>query len=348
MYVRDGIAPAHAIRDSWRFLLLVTVWAGVVVIIHNELGYRAFAVPLTPVTTIGIVVSLYLGFKTNSAYQRWWEARQIWGGVVQAARRWGTTVMTHIDDSPDETAGGKAKDDALRRRLIHRQIAWVNLLAHTLRLNSRLGAARRPHLFSRRLADNSHIHTSTRASFEEILGPEESAEVKASPSPLVMLIAKQVGELKALKAKGRIDDNRFVDMSQIMGELTLQLGSCERIKNSPFPRQITVFGRIFTYAFIALIPLALVQVFEDTITRQNHDPVVIHEYVILMIPFSVLISWVFFTIERVSESCEDPFEGATTDVPVAALARIVEIDLRTIAGERDIPPMIKPVEGVLY
>jgi putative membrane protein len=60
----------------------------------------------------------------------------------------------------------------------------------------------------------------------------------------------------------------------------------------------------------------------------------------LTIPFSLLISWVFFTIEQVGEFTENPFDNAMNDVPLNAICRTIEIDLREMLGETDLPPRI--------
>ena len=128
----------------------------------------------------------------------------------------------------------------------------------------------------------------------------------------------------------------------------MHTGQCERIKNTPFPRQINVFGRVFTYVFIGLVPLALIQAFEETIARHNPSEWMFDEYLMFMLPFSVLISWVFYVLEKVSESCEDPFEWGPTDVPIAALTRVVELDLLGMLGEADGLSRVAPIDGVIY
>ncbi len=60
-----------------------------------------------------------------------------------------------------------------------------------------------------------------------------------------------------------------------------------------------------------------------------------------------MVSWVFVMLERISASCEDPFEWCGTDVPIATLCRVIEIDLREMLDEDDIPKPLRPVEGML-
>ncbi len=67
----------------------------------------------------------------------------------------------------------------------------------------------------------------------------------------------------------------------------------------------------------------------------------------LTIPFTALVAWVFMMMERIGESTENPFEGGVNDVPITALTRTIEIDLREMLGESDIPAPLKPVNDLL-
>jgi putative membrane protein len=135
---------------------------------------------------------------------------------------------------------------------------------------------------------------------------------------------------------------------EIIDSLLRTQGACERIKNTPFPRQIANFGLVFTWIFIILLPLALVDAFERETALHHMGSLLAHEYMFTMVPFTVLISWIFFTMEKVSDSVEDPFEGGVTDVPISTLCRVIEIDLKQMAGSEDVPAPLEPVDGVLY
>ena len=67
----------------------------------------------------------------------------------------------------------------------------------------------------------------------------------------------------------------------------------------------------------------------------------------LMIPFYIIISWIFLTMEQVGDSSEDPFENFINDVPMNAICRTIEIDLLQMLGETDLPEKVQPVDGVL-
>jgi len=134
-----------------------------------------------------------------------------------------------------------------------------------------------------------------------------------------------------------VDDFRHMEMMRVLEEFYNLQGKCERIKNTPFPRQYAFFSKIFTWIFILLLPFGLIGEF----AKMGHD------LIWLTIPFSVLISWIFITMEIVGDNSEDPFENFANDVPMSALTRTIEIDLREMLGETDLPPKVQAVNDIL-
>ena len=115
---------------------------------------------------------------------------------------------------------------------------------------------------------------------------------------------------------------------------TLQ-GKCERIKNFPFPRQYASVNLFFVWIFIVLLPFAMLN-----IVSGMDNPV----FVWLTIPLTVLVSWVFIMMELIGDFSENPFEGLYNDVPISTLANGIEIDIRQMLEETDLPeprPMTK-------
>ena len=342
MYVRRGINARHLLADSWLFVVGMALWSLVVVYLNEFLGYHYLSIPIAPVTTIGVAVALYLGFKSTSAYNRWWEARQIWGEIINRSRDWGNSVYNLI------YATGKEVDPAVQTELIRRHIAWVSALAYELRGTSRLKATCVGHVFGyRRVVDNADFHQSP-DSYRRHLPADEAAELEKYANPATQLLRRQGDRLRGLVEEGFLDSHRHVAMMTLLGALYTQQGRCERIKNTPFPRQVANFGLMFTWVFIFLLPLAFVDVFEADTRFHTLSAALSLQYVLIMVPFTVLISWVFFIMEKVSDSTEDPFEGGATDVPISALCRVIEIDLKQMMAAADVPEPMKPIDGVLY
>jgi len=342
MYVRHGIRFWHLFQDSWRFLVLIILWSGLIVYLHEIRGYSFIAIPMAPITIVGIAVSLYLGFKSTSAYNRWWEARKLWGQIIADSRSWAFHVFNLI------YAGDKELDPAVRRELIDRHLAWVNALAHMLRSSTQLKESHVTHIFDHRkvlVGADFHQHPDC---YRRYLLEEEAQGIANFSNMPLQILRRQSDRLHDLARNGFLDSYRHVKMVSLIDSLLLSQGGCERIKNTPFPRQIANFGEAFTWAFILLLPLGLVEMFEAETQLHQFDTLLTHEYMFTLVPFTVLISWIFFIMEKVSDSVEDPFEGGVTDVPISALCRIIEIELSQMVGADELPEPLEPVDGVLY
>jgi ion channel-forming bestrophin family protein len=122
-----------------------------------------------------------------------------------------------------------------------------------------------------------------------------------------------------------------------LADLYDQQGKCERIKNFPYPRQFASINLFFIWLFVFLIPFGVLNEFSKL------GPY----FVWLTIPFSVIVSWVFTSLEKIGESTENPFEGSANDVPITALSRTIEIDLREMLGETELPEPLQPVNKIL-
>jgi len=342
MYVRRGINAQQLLADSWLFVVGMALWSLVVVYLNEFLGYHYLSIPIAPVTTIGVAVALYLGFKSTSAYNRWWEARQVWGEIINRSRDWGNSIYNLIYSADREV------DPAIHEELIRHHIAWVNALAYQLRGTSRLRATRVGHVFGyRRVFDDADFHQ-TPECYRRHLPAEEATEVRKYANVATQLLRRQGDRLQALVRDGFLDSHRHVALMTLLGTFYTQQGACERIKNTPFPRQVANFGLMFTWVFIFLLPLAFVDVFEADTRFHDLSAQLSLQYVLIMVPFTVLISWVFFIMEKVSDSTEDPFEGGATDVPISSLCRVIEIDLKQMMAAEDVPEPMQPIDGVLY
>ncbi len=146
------------------------------------------------------------------------------------------------------------------------------------------------------------------------------------------ILSLQSDNLKKLKRNGLIDDFRHMEMEKMLGELFNEQGKSERIKNFPFPRQYATVNLFFVWLFILLVPIGMVAEFDKI---GDH-------FVWLTIPFSMLVSWVFHTMEMIGDFSENPFEGLHNDVPITQLSRVIEIDLKEMLDEKDIPEGLKP------
>jgi putative membrane protein len=331
------------LSESWRELGIVAAWSVLVVILFELAGWSALVMPVLPVTLIGIAVSLYLGFKSTSSYHRWWEARQHWGTVITSSRAWATQVESLLYDRTRQVS------PEIRKELIYRQLGFVYALAYQLRRTSRLKPGSHKSIFARRRpVDAAEALLAVPEIFGRFLSPQEYAAARAVNNPAGWLILRQGKRLRELAQAGMLDDIQQSAMVDRLAVLLSAQGGCERIKNTPFPRQIAHFGTVFTWIFVLLLPLAFLDVFEHEAIQHDYTTIATHRFMYTLVPFTLLISWVFFMMEKISDSSEDPFEGGVHDVPVSAICRTIEIDLRQALGETDVPAPLAPVDDVLY
>ncbi|MEM9193634.1 MAG: bestrophin family ion channel [Myxococcota bacterium] len=320
-----------------RTLGIVGAWAGLVLAAYEWLDWSFLRVPFLPIASIGTAVAFYIGFKNNSAYDRFWEGRKIWGGVVNVSRSWTAGVLSFV--APGH--GEDAEVQAIKQELVYRHVAWVNALRLQLRKNSRF--FHRPAVTTRRrlIRDAEIMRNDWKKELEPFLPEDELAHVTDVANGATHLLLAQGQQLAALVDAGKLDLFRQL---QLMGHVTecytLQ-GKCERIKNTPFPRQYAEMSRVFVRVFVLLLPLGMLDVFSeaDTISLGNS---------VLMVISAALVGWVFLTMEGIGDSSEDPFERSMNDVPMNALSRTIEIDLREMLGETELPEKEKPSGHILY
>ena len=339
MYVKRNIKWDIILRFAWINVLVFSLWSGIVVFAYHFFEHKGtiISIPFMPLSVIGIAVAFYVGFKNNASYDRFWEARKIWGGIVNYSRTWGNQVMTFVSDHFSDDSVPKEKLDAIKQQLIYRHIAWINALRFQLRQPSSFSI--KHHKTIRMLqmtCDPNNDHWANEVG--ALLDKDEYEYLIDRRNTATHIVRKQGDQLQEIRENGMlIDDFRHMDMMSTLEELYNLQGKCERIKNTPFPRQYAFFSKIFTWIFILLLPFGMVGLF----AQMNHS------LIWITIPFCVLISWIFVTMEVVGDNSEDPFEHFINDVPMTALCRTIEIDLREMLGETDLPDSIKPSNGIL-
>lgn len=337
-------------RLSWKLVLVFglylasigAAWSAIVYGLYAYGGLKFLRIPFLPIATIGTAVAFYVGFKNNAAYERFWEGRKIWGGVVNSSRTWATFVMSYI--SPGSTAEA---DVAKRKELIYRHIAWINALRLQLRKTSRF--YNKPARSTKRRLEkhDEHMRNDWDKEIKPFLEEDEFKEVTAMANSATHMLTKQGTQLAELYTSDKLDKFHQIAMMEVVEELYTLQGKCERIKNTPFPRLYAEYSRWFTRVFIFLMPFGLLDVFAGHLTKamSNLDTFL---PVLPMIASASLVTWVFVTMESIGDASEDPFERSMNDVPMNALCRTIEIDLRQMLGETDLPEKEKAVDNILY
>lgn len=321
---------------TWRAILLFLCYSIVVCLLYDVMGWKFLAIPFVPVATIGTAVAFYVGFKNNSSYDRLWEARRIWGSITNASRSWAIMVLDYI---PSSQAGRTLSDDELkqiRNDLIYRHLAYINALRVQLRQKPVWELHHNPaHDVVERIA--AFRQCSLDVEMMRFLPQPQIERLIQHPNPATFLIRQQSAQLRELHEGGFLTDFHHVDLERMLVEFYNQQGACERIKTFPFPRQYAFFSYVFTWLFIFVLPYGLL-----TEMAKVGD-----WHVWLTIPFYTIIAWIFNTMEIVGDTSENPFENSINDVPMTAICRNIEIDLRDMLGETSLPKRVQAVNDIL-
>ncbi|TMM59215.1 hypothetical protein FEE95_07225 [Maribacter algarum] len=333
MYVKRNISWGIIIRYAWKNLLFFSIYGAAIFSAYHFLGWTHISIPFQPLSVIGIAVAFYIGFKNSQSYDRFWEGRKIWGGIVNYSRTWANNVLSFVDDHHET-----------KRILIYRHLAWINALRIQLRQPTSFSI--KENRAVERLFDRHGERNPVCAGLDSFLSPEEDAELENRKNVATHIVKNQGLHLKQLLKEDKITEFDKQVFHNVLEELYNLQGKCERIKNTPFPRQYAYFSTVFTWIFTLLLPFGLLSVFETQLLEITETT---QWWLLpLMIFFSVLISWIFTTMEKVGSNSEDPFEGRINDVPMTALCRTIEIDLRDMLDEKDLPPKVKAQDNILY
>lgn len=346
MYTKRIFSPLTLFLWTRYDLLGFIGIASVPVFLYSVLDQGWLRFPWLPIALVGTSVAFILSFQNNAAYGRAWEARKIWGGIVNSSRSLGFMVNDFITDQFAIEPVSEAELKSIRRRIVMRHIAWMTALRHSMR-------AERPWETNHRELTNQEwdkrirvheLHHSLQDDIAEYVPDGEGPLVCGKANPAAQLLALQSRDLGRLRSRGLVDDFRHMEMQGVVNSLVEQQGKSERIKNFPYPRQYATLNATFLWIFIVLIPIGLVHEF----ARIESELALKFEwvqdvFVWLSVPFSVVVMWIFHTMERIGRVTENPFEGSVNDIPITTISRGIEIDLRQMIDDdpASIPP---PVE----
>lgn len=344
MYTKRRFSFKSVLIWTKKELIFFTVFSTIITIAFELLEIRWFQIPFAPVGLVGTAVAFLVGFQNNSAYDRIWEARKIWGGIVNTSR----TLIITLKDSFYVHNAPEAKEEREELRIItNRHIAWLTALRYAMR-------ARKPWEAS---YDDIHAKISFKylvpeyaSSLEDELSPylskEEFEIVMAKENKPNAIMSLQSKHLRRLTDEKKLWDFSLLQLQAMLQELTSLQGQAERIKNFPYPKQYGSIGYHFVHIFMWLLPLAIIPSFalmgaDIAVT----NPFVGDYFVWLSIPFTTIVIWVFNTMLRIGLAGENPFEGSPNDVPISNISRGITRDILEIINE-DPTKIPKPFENI--
>jgi putative membrane protein len=265
---------------------------------------RILSIPDLPLTLIGALLGILLGFRTNAAYGRWWEARIIWGAIVNDSRTWARQVMSFTAANGEVTL---ERVRSFRREMIYHQMAFVNALRCHLRDEDPFEE------LSQFLGDNDQV-----------------AKLRAEKNVPIAIIRHMAMRLADATAAEMLSDFRFVALNNTLSRMIDHQGGCERIKNTPFPKQYDYYPEFIARVYCYLLPLVVC----DSLGFVT--PVL-----------TLLVALALLLVNEIGKELESPFDDLVNGLPLSAICRTIEINLRQHLGETHLPMAIVPIKGVL-
>ena len=308
-------------------LFLVIGTASVACFYYLDLNW--LKIPWTPLALIGTAVAFVIGFQNNAAYGRMWEARKIWGGIVNTSRTFGMFVQDMLTNEHTESPLSEAELRHEIKTLTYRHIAWMTALRHAMRIIKpwETAASHKTNLeWDYRPPERD---STLELDLKPYIDEPDFEYVMSKSNKQTALMYLQSHHLRKLKERGVIWEFSFLTLEAVLQELVTLQGKSERIKNFPYPRHFATLNHLFMWLLVLLLPLGLVPQFAEIGDKfaESH-PLAGELFVWLSIPFYVVVAWTFHTMERVGRTGENPFEGTVNDVPISTIARGIEIDLR--------------------
>lgn len=330
---------------SWTgmHLIWLSVWAVIAVSLYRFTGWRWMAMPWLPLSIVATAVAFYVGFKNNSAYDRMWESRKIWGAITNDSRTWGICVKAYLSNLFTEQKYSDKELYEMKRGLIIRHIAWLYQLRNQLLAVAPWEHANQGGHYGklaekyRGLGIGLYQDEAAETELDRYLDDDERRQLLKKSNPAVQLIAVQSEYLADLRSKGVIEDFRHMELQNLLRSFYEHQGKAERIKKYPLPRQYANMSFNFIAILIFLLPFGMVGEMSK-----------LGEWGVWMsIPFTVLIGWIYVTMELVGDYSENPFQGMSNDTPMLSICRNIEIDLLEMLGDEKVPKPIPMKNGVL-
>ncbi len=295
MILQKKLPFGFMLKEAWVELSFVVIVGLGVHYFKTTYAHLIPGMPLAIPAFLGTAISVLLSFKMGQSYDRWWEARKIWGAIVNDSRSLVLQLQSFIPG-----------DDETIQRMAYRQIAWCYALGRSLRGQDVL------------------------AGLEPLLPEAEWRALGNFTNKPLGIMKAQNGDITRLQKEGRIDVFRHVQLTDTVVRLVDSMGKAERIKGTVFPTLYRIFLHFTIYLFMVLLSIALTDV--ETVFE---------------IPLLLVISVVFFMLEKTATQLQDPFENRPSDVSVTAIARTIEINLRQLLGEKEVPAPVQPVRFYL-
>lgn len=309
MITRKALRLGSVLRYSWKNLTYSFCIALATYFMHIYFMDKNVSIPPSVVAILGTALAIIMAFRNASAYDRWWGTRKHWASIESESRTFTRQALTVVD--PDHIP-----EELLNRslQLVQGQLGWVN--AMRLQLNGITDLIEWKERVGVYFSKEDYDRISTRSNVVTQIG---------------ML---QGNAIKELNAEEVLDIYSYIQIDDTITRLTDLQGDLEAIKDTPLPRPYDYYTRAFLAVFILFFPFGMI----DTFWRLNAP--------LLIVPVTMVVSWIFYQIYVFGTVMSQPFEFQTS-VPMDYIVRKIEIDLKEIIGEKNIPDPVLEKAGVL-
>lgn len=228
MIVTSKRSMLRLIAWQWRPTLFFLLAGATAYFVHEQLTLGALVIPTAPVTVVGAAIGIFVSFRANTGYSRWWEGRQLWGRMVNASRVVATQLTSYLPPS-----------SPARERVLLRHCAYVHALRAELRDDPPL-------------KDEHVLRLLAQAG-------DDPARYQGAPSVSHALLDASFKDVVAEADAGRLEPLRLQSVDAVFSTFLDVQGGCERIKRTPVPSGYAFIAGRLILAFSVLFPFAIVR-----------------------------------------------------------------------------------------
>jgi putative membrane protein len=309
-----------------RELLGLTIWALIPTTMYASLGWQFLSIPWSLVAVLGTAVALIISFKNVECHRRVSDALSIWSSITSKSMAWGNTVKGYVlDPDPVETK-------RLHSILFYQHFAWLTALRYQLRHPAYWENLDEPGnrdfmAFYKIPERETQLHDELGKYLPE---PTLSETINYPGDKASYILSLQSRLLSEIYRNKQLDAGVFYSGIQgLLNDFFVLQGNSQRIKDFPYARNFYSIALILLKIFVTLVPFALLGQFHHVGAYANLEQWTVWANV----PFSVMVMWIFVTLEKVGENSSNPFEGGANDVPISSLSKKIEYEMRMMLGE---------------
>ncbi|QPH38227.1 bestrophin family protein [Pedobacter endophyticus] len=221
MLLIQNIRLSRILINTWRVDLIMIASCTIAYFTREYLIAHHFQVSAIVPTVLGTAIAFFIGFNNNQAYDRWWEARKIWGALVNDSRSFARALINYVDG-----------DNTTSITMIHRHIAFLYSLKASLRGT----------------VDEIYI---------KYLTDDDLKEVAKHKNMHNAILNIQARDLQKLSKANQVDGFRFIEINEMLVRFSDSMGMSERIKNTIFPTTYSYLTKVFIWLFVVTFTLAI-------------------------------------------------------------------------------------------